>query len=111
MVLTALDAAADAVDADALAAALVDAAEAFTAVLPVAAEALKALLTAGVLTLAAELNRALATAPSRIWALAGLTIPKEAITMVAMIIRFIIKDFESISAKPGICYPRRHPFF
>ena len=59
----------------------------------VAAEALSALLTAGVLTLAAELNLALATAPRRICAKEWLVIPKEATTIVAMIIRFIIPDF------------------
>jgi hypothetical protein len=62
--------------------------------LVVAAEALSALLTAGVLTLAAAVALVLATAPRRIWADAGLTIPKEAITTVAMIMRFIITDFD-----------------
>jgi hypothetical protein len=89
-----LSAALEAVDADVLTAALV-----------VAADALRALLTAGVLTLAAEVTRVLATAPRRIWADAELARPKEAITMVAMIVRFIIDDFESISNQSGICYP------
>jgi hypothetical protein len=79
----------EAVDAEALAAAPAVAVDTLTAALPVVAEALSALPTAGVLRLAAEVTRALATAPSRIWAEAWLAILKDAITMVAMMIRFI----------------------
>lgn len=109
----------DAVEADAFAAAVVAwavllaaAADDLTAALVVAADALSALLTAGVLTLAAELNLALATAPRRTWAYEWLTMPNEAITMVAMIVLFIITDLlvKNWACALSIVYPPSQQF-